>query len=308
MHCSNGYLVLALAFTLSAIDLFAGVGRVFSYVRDRELSFRSFWNRVILSQGGDHVSGITNPEYTSLVMEESEELEIPKTRAYRGHRFVAATTGDANIHETHQWVNKVRLSTEALPESPVYDTFAGHRFSRDSQDSDDTLQDQDQDHVVKDIPLSRRVGQVVFGTLQRFLVFAGFAQLMHGIVIYTGGCRGNYLNGCLAHIISELIINFSDSQHSSSARGWHFLVLWPCHLCSFPRIILRIRLGMELRALWPACLRGIRRVVCDFRVRDNQYVDGALWRAPWRPLYKQTDSAHKHRCHVLVRRFGWDGS
>ncbi|KAF8484542.1 hypothetical protein DFH94DRAFT_623650 [Russula ochroleuca] len=230
MHCSNGYLVLALAFTLSAIDLFAGVGRVFSYVRDRELSFRSFWNRVILSQGGDHVSGITNPEYTSLVMEESEELEIPKTRAYRGHRFVAATTGDANIHETHQWVNKVRLSTEALPESPVYDTFAGHRFSRDSQDSDDTLQDQDQDHVVKDIPLSRRVGQVVFGTLQRFLVFAGFAQLMHGIVIYTGGCRGNYLNGCLAHIIKGGIfwcyglVTFARFLGSFSESGW----AWNC--------------------------------------------------------------------------------
>lgn len=207
MHCSYGYLVLGLAFTLSAIDLFAGASRVFSYVRDMQFSFRSFWNRVILSQGADHVSGIPNAEYTSLVMEESEELEIPKTRGYRGHRFVDATTDDTNIHETHQWVNKVRLNTEALPETSVYDTFVGHRFSRDSQHSDDTLQDQDQDHVVKDIPLSRRVGQVVFATLQRLLVFAGFAQLMHGIVVYTGGCRGNYLNGCLAHIISELIID-----------------------------------------------------------------------------------------------------
>ena len=281
MHCSYGYLVLALAFILSAIDLFAGASRVFSYVREREFSFRSFWNRVILSQGADHVSGTTNvAEYTSLVMEESEELEIPKTRGYRGHRFVDATTDDANIHETHQWVNKVGLNTEASPE---YDTFVGHRFSRDSQHSDDTLQDQDQDHVVKDIPLSRRVGQVVFATLQRFLVFAGFAQLMHGIVVYTGGCRGNYLNGCLAHIISELIIDFSDFQqtNSSSARGWHFLVLWSYHLCSFPRIILRVRLGMELRPLRPACLRGVHRVSCHFRVRDNQYVDGALWCAPW---------------------------
>jgi hypothetical protein len=207
MHCSYGYLVLGLAFTLSAIDIFAGASRVFSYVRDMQFSFRSFWNRVILSQGADHVSGIPNAEYTSLVMEESEELEIPKTRGYRGHRFVDAITDDTNIHETHQWVNKVRLNTEALPETSVYDTFVGHRFSRDSQHSDDTLQDQDQDHVVKDIPLSRRVGQVVFATLQRLLVFAGFAQLMHGIVVYTGGCRGNYLNGCLAHIISELIID-----------------------------------------------------------------------------------------------------
>ncbi len=217
MHCSYGYIVLALAFTLSAIDLFAGTGRVLSYVRSIELdgsfSFRSFWNRVILfSQGADHVSDIHDAEYTSLVAEESEGLEIPKTGAYRD-RFIAPTD-DAIMHddETQQWVDEVRLDTEALPESPVSDrTFVGHshHFSRDSQHSDDTLQDQDR--VVKVIPLSRRIGSLAFGTLERFLVFAGFAQLMHGVVVYTGGCRGNYLNGCLAHIISELIIMISDA-------------------------------------------------------------------------------------------------
>ena len=213
MHCSYGYLVLSLAFTLSAIDFFAGTSRVLSYVRSIErdggFSFRSFWNRIIvLSQGADHVSGIHDAQYTSLVTEESEGLEeIPKTGAY-SNRFIVATD-DAIMHddETQQWVDEVRLDTEALPDSPVSDrTFVGHRhrFSRDSQHSDDTLQDQDR--VVKVIPLSRRVGSLAFGTLERFLVFAGFAQLMHGVVIYTGGCRENYINGCLAHIISELII------------------------------------------------------------------------------------------------------
>jgi hypothetical protein len=216
MHCSCGYLVLALAFTLSAIDLFAGTRRVLSYVRSIErdggFSFRSFWNRVILSRGADHVSDI-NAEYTSLVTEESEgSEEIPKTGAYRDR--VIAATDDAIMHddETQQWVDKVRLDTEALQESPVSDcTFVGHRhrFSRDSQHSDDTLQDQD--HAVKVISLSRRVGSLAFGTLERFLVFAGFAQLMHGVVIYTGGCREHYLNGCLAHIISELIVLVSNA-------------------------------------------------------------------------------------------------
>jgi hypothetical protein len=211
MHCSYGYLVFALAFTLSAIDLFAGASRVLSYVRSVErgggFSFRSFWNRVFLH----HVSDINNAEYTSLVMEESEGLEeIPKTGAFRGR--VIATTDDAIMHddETQQWVDKVRLDTEALPESPASDrTFVGHRhrFSRDSQHSDDTLQDQDR--VVRVIPHSRRVGSLAFGALECFLVFAAFAQLMHGVVIYTGGCRENYLNGCLAHIISELIILIS---------------------------------------------------------------------------------------------------
>ena len=208
MHCSYGYLVLALAFALSAIDLYAGTSRVLSYVRsierDESFSFRSFWNRVILNRGADHVS---DAEYASLVTEESEGEgleEIPKPGAYRDG-FISATD-DAIMHddETQQWVDKVHLDTKALPESPVSDrTFVGHRrrTSRDSQHSDNTLQDQD--HVVKVIPLSRRVGSLAFGTLERFLIFAGFAQLMHGVVIYTGGCRNNYLNGCLAHLISE---------------------------------------------------------------------------------------------------------
>ena len=212
MHCSYGYLILALAFTLSAIDLFAGASRVFSYVRSIEraggFSFRSFWNRVILSQGPDHVSDFGDAEYTSLVMEESEESdEIAKTRVYNDHRLAAH---DANVHdETHEWVNKVR---QGSPESPMSDhTFVGHRSSGDSQHSDDTLHDQDR--VAKVIPFSRRVSQVAFGTLERLLVFAGFAQLMHGIVIYTGGCRGNYLNGCLAHIISKLIVSDAILTH-----------------------------------------------------------------------------------------------
>lgn len=215
MHCSYGYLVIALAFALSAIDLFAGASRVLSFVRsierDGSFSFRSFWNCVILSQGGDHVS---DAEYTSLVTEELEALEeIPKSSTYRD-RFIAATD-DAIMHddETQQWVDKVHRDTEASRESPVsdrtFDVGHHHHLSRDSQHSDDTLQNEDR--VIEVIPLSRRVGSLAFGTLERFLVFAGFAQLMHGVVIYTGGCRDTYLNGCLAHVISELIILLSNA-------------------------------------------------------------------------------------------------
>lgn len=212
MHSTHGYLVLVLAFALSAIDAFSGLGRVISYVRsterDGQCSVRSFWNRVILSQGCDHVHGTNNnAEYTSLALEEVEELnEFPKAHAYHHHRYVASLADDANIPDdaTAQWVDKVLHHSQDLPETPVSDrTFIGYRSSRGSQHSDDTFQDKG--CVVKGIPHSRRLGQLLFGTLQRLLVFAGYAQLMHGIVIYTGGCRENFLNGCLAHIISEPI-------------------------------------------------------------------------------------------------------
>ena len=241
MHCTHGYLVLALAFTLSAIDAFAAAGRVVAYIRfierNGQLSVRSFWNRVILSQGDDHVRGINNTEYTSLVLEDAEELdESPKARAYHHHRCVATAANDANIHdgESIQWVDKVWRSTEELPETPVSDrTFMSHRSSRGSQDSDDTLHDQGR--AVKDTLPSRRLGRLAFGSLQRFLVFAGFAQLMHGIVIYTGGCRGNYLNGCLAHIISEQIsLSNMFLTHTGCAEGGIF---WCYGLATFARFL-----------------------------------------------------------------------
>ena len=49
----------------------------------------------------------------------------------------------------------------------------------------------------------RKVGNAVFATAERTVVFMGLMQVITGIVIYTGGCRENYVNGCLAHLISQ---------------------------------------------------------------------------------------------------------
>jgi len=51
----------------------------------------------------------------------------------------------------------------------------------------------------------RLVGPIAFGITERFLIFAGYAQLLIGFVTYTGGCRGRYVNGCLAHLIKGSI-------------------------------------------------------------------------------------------------------
>lgn len=286
MHCTYGYLVLVLAFTLSAIDAFAGAGRVVSYVRsierDGQFSVRSFWNRVILSKGDDHVRAINSAEYASLAFEEAEELEeFPKADAYHQHRRVAVLADDVNIRgdETAQWVNKVRHNSEDFPETTVSDrTFIGYGSSRGSQHSDDTLQDHSR--AANEISSPRRLGQLLFGALQRFLVFAGFAQVMHGIIIYTGGCRSNYLNGCLAHVISEFQHHTPDSSYHWSCRRRHLLVLRSCNFCPFPWLIFRVWLGVEPRTLQPAYFRGICRVLCDILLRHHQYVDGTFRSAP----------------------------
>ena len=119
-------------------------------------------------------------------------------------------------------------NAETVEWSPASDTTAVPiRFhtSHHSISSDDTLHDI--------IPPSnskktwyRKVGSAVFATLERVLVFAGFLQLLTGIVVYTGGCRGDHVNICLAHLIKGGIfwcfglLTFARFLGSFSELGW----------------------------------------------------------------------------------------
>jgi hypothetical protein len=89
--------------------------------------------------------------------------------------------------------------------SSVSERTGSRRYSRHS---DDTLHDIILPPVIHPMqspkqPLSRRISEAVFATLDRALVFAAFGMTLSGIVVYTGGCRESYINGCLAHLISE---------------------------------------------------------------------------------------------------------
>ena len=291
MHCTYGYLVLALAFSLSVIDTFTAATRLFSYVRSMEgggkFSIRSFWNSVILGKEDYHVFGMSNAEYINLVADEPRDLdENFKSNVHHNHR---TTTDSESIHEdeTAQWVNDVRCHSEDSPETPVSDsTLVSRHFSRGcSQHSDDTVQEQVR--FTDNTPPLRRLGKLVFMTVERVLVFAGFAQSMHGVVIYTGGCRENYINGCLAHMISKSCrispIFFHRCLHSS--RGRYLLVLWSFHLCPLSWIVLRVWLGVESRSHGSPYLSRVCRIICDILLRHNQHVDGAFWRTTWRVLY-----------------------
>ncbi|KAJ8481258.1 hypothetical protein ONZ45_g15361 [Pleurotus djamor] len=110
-----------------------------------------------------------------------------------------------------------------------------------SPHSEDTLQDDD--------PISsrkprfyKRVAKVAFATTERVLVFAGLAQMLSGIITYTGGCRENYVNGCLAHLISKQTLPRSNASLSTNR---HFLIsdqlegaiFWSYGLVTFARFL-----------------------------------------------------------------------
>ena len=224
-------MVLFVASILSTLDFFALIGRLVAYVKairsgEDKFTFKSCWNIVVLDQE-DRVAA-TSAEYTTLVADEPDEYEAAELKAQeieqegqpqnesinpRRARFVepidTTFTPDhpEDDHDTVHWANNVPRH-DAYPRSATSErTVFGPRSPRNSVHSDETLrQDIGQWMRSNKTPLLRRIGRGVFATAERSLIFAGLMQTISGIVVYTGGCRQNWLNGCLAHLISTCFV------------------------------------------------------------------------------------------------------
>lgn len=115
----------------------------------------------------------TGSEYTGLIMAESEDLELPQ--------ISRQSSDDGVFRKTAQWANDVRNHHRNSSLASDGTLFG----SRSPIQSDTTLAAQ-QKRDSSQKSLIHRVGNAVFAVLERLLVFAGFAQLLTGIVIYTG--------------------------------------------------------------------------------------------------------------------------
>lgn len=264
-HSIQGYLILFFANLLSAVDLIALVGRLVSYIKSARsgqdaFSIKSAWRIVVLGREDDvHLSAAHASEYTNLVAADPEEYDAAELKAreiegdfdaerdvtqpihMRRAQFVQPIDTIASHHhdrheETVQWANNVnhRDSSDGsddvhygTPQSAASDrTLFGPRSPRGSVHSDETLHETVWTHVAKKTSLLKRVGHGAFATAERALVFAGFMQVLTGIVVYTGGCRGSYINGCLAHLIKGGIfwcyglVTFARFLGSFSELGW----------------------------------------------------------------------------------------
>jgi hypothetical protein len=162
---------------LSFIDIIALLRRLNAYVRSSEgFTFGSFRRTVILGH-----KERTGPEYISLIVQEPEDIEEIDQIKQQFH---------SGEHHIDQWQKNSDPSQGALfeePSSPVSDATLTHTW----------LPAQSKAHIL------HRIGRAAFAASERALVFAGFAQLLTGIVVYTGGCRHYFINGCLAHLISK---------------------------------------------------------------------------------------------------------
>jgi hypothetical protein len=198
--------VLCVAAVLSIVDAFAFFTRLFTYLyglraNPGSFSLRSFWRTTFLNRADKDVLGST-AEYAGLVLSEDPE-ELEEHQMHKLGRFdIVFSAGDQHEDDdaTSEWVNDKRPAV--------------HRQNSGSTErtrhSDETLRDPTtpvRSHFPKlqtKVSLARRISTGLFATVERVLVFAAWAEVAEGIVVYTGGCRQNYLNGCLAHIISTL--------------------------------------------------------------------------------------------------------
>ncbi|KAI0091893.1 hypothetical protein BDY19DRAFT_566400 [Irpex rosettiformis] len=250
-HSVQGYFVLFIAAVLSAFDLIAIFGRFVSYVRgvragQDQFSFVGCWRAVVLDRAEDRPLG-TGAEYTGLVSADPEELDAAelKTREIEGDepsssiqdrraRFVPPINTEFSPrisaeHEHEEWANDNGHHSQRYPQSAASERTVFEHSRSGSTHSDDTLHESVHRSSWSELgraALLKKIGRAVFATAERILVFAGLFQVTTGIVIYTGGCRENYINGCLAHLIKGGIFwcyglaSFARFLGSFSELGW----------------------------------------------------------------------------------------
>ncbi|KAJ6599205.1 cytoplasmic protein [Mycena vulgaris] len=214
-HSRHGYYVLVVALALTLIDTLGVVHRIVTFVRSaKQFTLKGLWS-ASLGREADSRSDSTGPEYMGLMGDELDSIEDVKNHRHSYDDPNSAHAHDFNHGNTEQWANHVRINstisdatTEVTPTSPH---------------SDITLFDV---HFRPRVSLLRRAGSAAFAATEAALVVAGFGLFLTGIVIYTGGCRQNYINGCLAHLIkggifwSYGLITFARFLGWCSELGW----------------------------------------------------------------------------------------
>ncbi|KAJ7368171.1 cytoplasmic protein [Mycena albidolilacea] len=212
-HANHGYRVLVVALALTFIDTLGALRRLIAFLRSaNHYTLKGIAQALLGREDSDRASG---PEYVGLIGEEPDRDCVEETKGTRHSYDVPDShrTQDFSHGNTEQWANHVRTMSD------------GTLFGPSSPHSEETFHDI-HIHSPPRISLFHRIGQAVFLAVERALIFAGFGLFLTGIVIYTGGCRQNYINGCLAHLIKGGIfwcyglISFARFLGWCSERGW----------------------------------------------------------------------------------------
>ena len=211
------------------LDVIALVTRLIAYVQsvrsgEQPFALKSCWNAVVLDR--EHRPIGLGGEYTGLVSDEPEELEVAELKA---REIEGGASGSRDLPPielamspvleddagSEEWSNDVRRHQHSrYPQSAGSErTMFEPHSPRGSIHSDETVHNEEFSPLnwlrnASRAAILRKIGHACFATLEPSLVFMGLMQVLTGIVIYTGGCRQNWINGCLAHLISECRLSF----------------------------------------------------------------------------------------------------
>ncbi|KIJ56922.1 hypothetical protein M422DRAFT_88038, partial [Sphaerobolus stellatus SS14] len=200
-HGSGGWLIVFFATGLAVCDGLSTLKRVYHFLRSPERrNIRAFWSKVILNQD-EHLA-----EYAHLVHDEPQEYEEAK--------FSDEPESNSQHRRINTSIESVRMrSSDSIHEwSRFAGTSVGHsrQHSVASNQSDETLHSpgilsrsdaHDSDEESENTPFIQKFLRYAYATAERTLVLMAFSALLSGLSVYSGICRGNYLNGCLAHLI-----------------------------------------------------------------------------------------------------------
>ena len=181
VHSRQSYFVIVVAISLSALDIIAAIRRFVVFLRSSDRSFRNFWEIVVKKQERFG----SGPEYTGLVVDEPEEFEPSKADRDSFELQEIRLGGDTPQSQTQQWANAVHHHSRHHSLTSERTVFGG----QSSNHSDDTLNNPKALHRLEPRRLVHLIGRTAFAVTERVLVFAGFGQLLIGIVTYTGQCQ-----------------------------------------------------------------------------------------------------------------------
>ncbi|GAA5875917.1 hypothetical protein JCM3774_005815 [Rhodotorula dairenensis] len=139
--------------------------------------------------GGEDVDEDASDEVDRLVVS-PVSLEHPVSPTFARGNSIALSDGDTAVHSDEAYWNG----------EPARPPSAGQRV--------------------------RKVTSLVLAAAERSLILLAYIQVCSGIAVWTGSCRQNYLNGCLAHIIKGSIflwyglLTFARYCGAFSSLGW----------------------------------------------------------------------------------------
>jgi len=153
--------------------------------------------------------------------------DLPRHSESRGEETLRWANNMRELHRHHRQRSSEWRASVASDGTLIHSDVVSPRGSHHSDDILKELAAFAPGKYHKDkVSRWQRIGRGAFATTERVLVFLGYMQVLTGLATYSGICRDNYINVCLAHLIKGGIfwcyglVTFARFLGSFADLGW----------------------------------------------------------------------------------------